>query len=349
MPVRKPRRRLLFVDSQSEVAYDETSPGNPAHAIGGSEATLVRVACGLGMGFAVDVVQKARTVLHEGGGVRWHPWDALDRLAAQVDTIVVQRHDALALPLRRRNRRARIVLWLHDSIDLARAPAGTVRAELRALTFAALKVTRVCVSPFHAANFRAALDLGRLAPALFPPDIHVICNPVIAHLPDPRPPLDRDKLVYCSAPTGRLPMVLDAFAAVRAAIPSMRLHVASPAYDVADAADAPEGVTFLGALSQARLHAELSDALCLFYPQWKVAEAFGLVFAEAHALGTPALAHDFGAAVDLLSPEERLDARDLPAVVARIKAWRDGARPQVAANPAFALDAVLDQWRALLA
>ncbi|MCW1381428.1 glycosyltransferase [Novosphingobium sp. KCTC 2891] len=343
-------RRVLFVDSQSEVPYDERSPGDPACAIGGSEATLARIAAGLATDRHIDVVQMARTEHHHGGGVHWHPWSALAELAARADAIVVQRHDALAPRLRRWSRTARIVLWLHDSIDLAGAPSSTLRAELRALTYRMVGVTRVCVSPFHAENVRAALDLGRMAPRLFRPDIRVICNPVIAHAPDPCPPLDRDKLVYCSAPTNRLPMILDAFAAVRAAIPSMRLHLACPAYDQFDPEALPpdSGVVAMGPLPQTRLHAELADALCLFYPQSNVAEAFGLVFAEAHALGTPALAHDFGAARDLLSPEERIDARDIPAVVARIIAWRDGARPAVARNPAFALETILDQWRGLL-
>lgn len=342
-------RKILFVDSQSEAAYDETSPGNPAHAIGGSEATLVHVACGLARDFPVDVVQQARTVPHEGGGVRWHAWDALDRLAAQADAIVIQRHDALAPRLRRRNARARIVLWLHDWIDLETAPRGALRAELRALVYRMVGVTRVCVSPAHAANVEAALRLGRLAPGLLRPDIRVICNPVIVHPPQTAQAVDRDTLIFASAPWKGLEQVLEAFASVRAVIPAMRLRIASPAYDVADGDAAPEGVTFLGALPQDRLHAELASALCLFGPQAKVPETFGLVFAEAHALGTPALAHDFGAAADLLTPEERLDARDLRAVVARIKAWREGARPHVTADPAFALDAVLDQWRALLA
>ncbi len=349
MPLPKPHRRLLFVDSQSEVAYDETSPGNPAHAIGGSEATLVRVAIGLAADFTIDVVQHARATPHAGGGVNWQPWDQLDRLAAQADAIVIQRHDALAPRLRRRNARARIVLWLHDWVDLDSAPRGTSRAELRALVYRMVGVTRVCVSPAHAANIAEALQRDRLFPALFRPDIRVIYNPVVVLRPAPAPPVDRDRLLFASAPWKGIEQVLAAFAAVRAAIPSMQLFIASPAYDVADNAAAPEGVTFLGPLPQDRIHAELAGALCLFGPQAKVPETFGLVFAEAHALGTPALAHDFGAAVDLLSPEERLDARDLPAVVARIKAWRDGARPQVAANPAFALDTILTQWRALLA
>lgn len=349
MPIPLPRRRILFVDSQSEVAYDESSPGDPAQPIGGSEATLVHVARGLAGDFAVDVVQQARTAAHVGGGVSWHPWDALDRLAAQADAIVIQRHDALAPRLRRRNRRARIVLWLHDWVDPDTAPRGRLRAELRALVYRVVGVTRVCVSPAHAANVAQALDCDRLVPGLFRPDIRVIYNPVVVHRPQPAPPVDRDRLLFASAPWKGIEQVLEAFAAVRNAIPSMRLSIASPAYDVADAARAPEGVTFLGALPQDRLHAELAAALCLFGPQAKVPETFGLVFAEAHALGTPALAHDFGAAVNLLAPEERLDARDLPAVVARIEAWRAGARPQVAANPAFALDTVLAQWRALLA
>lgn len=345
------RRRILFVETFGGAVYDDRALGQAGPAIGGSETTLVRIACGLAATHHVDVVQYVRKEPRDGGDVRWHPWSALRQLARAADAIVVQRHDELAPRLRRFALRTPIFLWNHDSIDYAELPPPSFKADREALLHGLAGVTRVCLSPFHAANQAEALQRQRRLPGPPSPRIRVIPNPVVVYPPDPRPPLDRDKLVYCSSPTDRLPMILAAFAAARAEMPSLRLHLASPRYDPIREEDLPadrRGIVLMGSLPQPELHRQLSDALCLFYPQWVVPEAFGLVFAEAHALGTPALAHDFGAAVDLLTPDERLDARDLSAVVARVRAWRDGARPQVSANPALTLEAVLGQWRELL-
>ena len=135
---------------------------------------------------------------------------------------------------------------------------------------------------------------------------------------------------------------------------------------------------FLGALPQARVHAEVRGALCTFFPNFIIPETFGLVFAESHALGTPVLTVDCGAALEVLGdrrevlplkPGYRVYERALrrlparlrrgPARVAaagglfdafveRISEWRAGSRPQVAPDPRFPLATVATRWRELL-
>ena len=119
-------------------------------------------------------------------------------------------------------------------------------------------------------------------------------------------------------------------------------------------------------------------ALCTFHPNFLIPETFGLVYAESHALGTPVLTHDFGAAAEVVGdPRQLLPVkrayrgyegavgglpprwRRLPARLAarlglfdayveRVREWRSGARPVVGPDPRFALDTVTAQWRELL-
>ena len=189
--------------------------------------------------------------------------------------------------------------------------------------------------------------------------------------------MDPDKLVFFSSPNKGLAFSIDAFGALRRAMPRLRLAVANPGYK-ADRTMRRAGVEFLGALPQARVHAEVRSALCTFFPNFAIPETFGLVFAESHALGTPVLTVDCGAALEVLGdPREVLPLRrgyrlyeaalrGLPPrlrggparlaaagglfeeFVARIGEWRCGSRPQVAPDPRFRLATIAAQWRELL-
>jgi len=109
-----------------------------------------------------------------------------------------------------------------------------------------------------------------------------------------------------------------------------------------------------------------------------IPETFGLVFAESHALGTPVLTADCGAALEILGDREQVTPvttaqrvyestlrkvpvnwREGPARVAerlglfdryieRISAWRAGARPHAGPDPRFRLSTVARRWRALI-
>jgi len=108
-----------------------------------------------------------------------------------------------------------------------------------------------------------------------------------------------------------------------------------------------------------------------------IPETFGLVFAESHALGTPVLTHDCGAALEVvgdprqvlpLTPAYRLYEaavgslpprwRRLPARLAASAGLFDAIlthprlarreRPRTGPDPRFRLSTVTEQWRALL-
>jgi glycosyltransferase involved in cell wall biosynthesis len=349
---------VLFYDPVCRAPYDTRTLTE--QALGGSEATLVRIADALG----AWVIQHNRSE-------DWQRY--LSPRALPGITAVVINRDPRALPLvAQRYPGARIYLWLHDRVR----PGGR-RARLlagHAAELSRLAVTALCVSDWQRTGIEATL--ARLGIAGRVPAC-TIYNPVEdALLPDATP-VDERKLVFFSSPNKGLDFALDAFAALRRDMPDLRLLVGNPGYKPGERS-ARAGVEFLGALPQQQVHREVRSALCTFFPNFVIPETFGLVFAESHALGTPVLTHDCGAAREVVRDSEQLlplpaGARLYEALAARlpqrwragparlaaaaglfdlyrarIRAWRAGGRPQVAPDPRFRLSQITAQWRALL-
>lgn len=349
---------VLFFDPTCPKPYDTRTLTDTA--IGGTEASVTRIADALG----AYVMQHRRT---EAWG-RYLPVQPL----AGIEQVVLNR-DARALPLvRELFPAARVYLWVHDQLN-----PGSKRARRLASTASLLRqqgVTVVCVSDAQRRGVQATLEQLRLADVVRTLTIY---NPVDDRLTPDGTPVDATKLVFFSSPNKGLQFTLDAFGALRRAMPDLRLLVGNPGYKADHAARQP-GVEYLGPLPQARVHAEVRGALCTFFPNFVIPETFGLVFAESHALGTPVLTVDCGAAREVLGNPaevlplrpayrayERLVAplpralRDAPAQLAaraglfdafveRIRAWRGGTRPRAAPDPRFRLSAVSARWRELL-
>ena len=233
----------------------------------------------------------------------------------------------------------------------------------------------MCVSDWQRAGVAATLDHIGVADRVRAVTLY---NPVDDALRPDATAVEADKLAFFSSPNKGLAFALDAFAHLKRRMPELRLMVGNPGYKSAWLARAP-GVEFLGALPQARMHAEVRSALCTFFPNFVIPETFGLVFAESHALGTPVLTHECGAALEIVADraqvlplrqayrvyEAALTAlprswRRGPAWLAaraglfdayaeRIGAWRAGARPRCGPDARFGAAYIMAQWRALLA
>ena len=333
--------RLLFVDPvcpepyQARTLYDR--------ALGGTEATVVRVAEGLAQrGHRVTVAQCGRRwPARSPGGVAYVPFDyhgSWGHLAA--DAVVVLRQHKVLGRVRERFPQARLGLWLHC------VPGGKRKA--LGATATAADATVVCVSDAHRDAVRDFLDAteswARTA------RIH---NPVDDALVPDRTAVDPDKLVFFSSPHKGLAEVLRAFGHVRAARPSARLFVADPGYWRGPTPELPEGVVPLGPLPHREVVRHVREAFAVFYPQAAFQETFGLVFAEANAVGTPVLAHPHPAAREVLGERagdgrQLVDARDSSAAAERLARWWDEGRPSVAARPAFRTSHVVADWERLL-
>ena len=180
-----------------------------------------------------------------------------------------------------------------------------------------------------------------------------IYNPVEDSLRVEPVTVDRNRMILFSTPNKGASQVVAAFGAVRNALPSMQLDIAGSTEAVLEqyvpGVARMAGIRILGRLPRDEVLAYVRTSLCVFYPQYEHPETFGLVFAEANAVGTPVIAHDFGAAREVLGdPEQLVDARDHEAVVARVARWREGGRPRVHGRDAFRASTVIGEWRHLL-
>ena len=330
--------RLLFIDAVAEEAYDERTLDR--QALGGTEATVLRVARGLASrGLSVTVAQRARQEPRISRAVRYLPYEHKRLSQPSADAVVVVRAHKLLPALRRRYPEAQLYLWMHC------LPGRHVRQLARLCVDTDTRL--VAVSDTHLEAMRAFFE--RHDPGVCEAlDAVRVYNPVAPELAPADVPVDPDKLLFLSSPHKGLDQVLEAYKAVRERCPTLRLHVANPGYLDWPVPECP-GVIELGKLRPAEVKAELQNALCLFYPQDSFRETFGLVFAEAHAVGTPVLAHPHGAAPEVVrDPEQLCDARDFDEITRRILRWRSGRRPVACAPQRFRLERVLDDWQGLL-
>ncbi|HVN44040.1 MAG TPA: glycosyltransferase family 4 protein [Steroidobacteraceae bacterium] len=350
--------KVLFYDPLCQHPYDTGTLHS--RALGGTEATLVRVADALG----AWVMQHNRTQ------------DSQRYLAPQrlpgISHVIVNR-DSRALPfVQQHYPDARVYLWLHDRFN----PRGR-RARWLAGTAPLLRargVTVVCVSNWQRGGVEATLRSIGVADAVRALTIY---NPVDDALQPDGTAVDPGKLVFFSSPNKGLQFALDAFRQMRRALPQLRFTVANPGYKPLGPLAEP-GVAVLGAVPQLRVLAEVRGALCTFAPNFLIPETFGLVFAESHALGTPVLTYDCGAASEIVADSAQLMpvtravrcyeavAGQLPArwragparlagaaglfddCIERIREWRRGGRPRAAPDARFRLSAVREQWLRLL-
>jgi glycosyltransferase involved in cell wall biosynthesis len=349
--------RTVFLDTVSPLPYDSRSFGE--RAVQGTEASVMRIADSIG----AWVMQHNRTCA-------WERYLPVQRLPG-IDHVVVIRESRALAQARERFPDARLHLWLHDKMQPATKRGRRLRADADLLRRA--QVSIICVSDTHRQDVLATLRWAGIAGL----PVCTRYNPLDATLQPDGTPFDDRQLVFFSSPNKGLAFTLDAFGALHRAMPDLRLIVGNPGYK-ADALASLAGVQFLGPQPQPVMHAHVRRSLCAFQPNFRIPETFGLVYAESHALGTPVLTHDFGAAAEVVAdPRQVLPVRDsyryyetlvgalkprwrqLPARLAgamglfdayveRIREWRAGGRPVVRPDPRFALSTVAAQWRELL-
>jgi glycosyltransferase involved in cell wall biosynthesis len=348
--------RIVFLDTVSPLPYDTRSFNQ--RAVQGTEASVMRIADRLGA-----------WVMQHNRSSAWERYLPLQRLDAE-HVVVIRDSRALA-QARELFPQAQLHLWLHDKIRPRSKRGRRLRRSAELLRTA--RVSLICVSDTQRRDVSNTLrwaGLGGLP----------LCtryNPLDPALQPDDSVVDDRQLAFFASPNKGLAFALDAFGALHRAMPDLRLVVGNPGYK-ADARTRLPGVEFLGPQPQALMHAHVRRSLCTFHPNFRIPETFGLVYAESHALGTPVLTHDFGAAAEIVAdPRQLLPVkraylcyeaalgafaprwRQMPArfaasvglfdaYIERIREWRGGARPAVVPDPRFALDRLESQWRELL-
>ena len=332
--------RLLFIDPVCPRPYQARTLHD--RALGGTEASVVRVAEGLAQrGHRVTVAQCGRHWPQRSpGGVSYVGFDYdghWGHLPSAGAVVVLRQHKVLRR-VRQRFPGSRLALWVH-------CVPGSKRRRL-AQAAADADATVVCVSDAHRAAVRERMGEGWARTAR----VH---NPVDEALVPDGTPVDPDKLVFFSSPHKGMDEVLSAFEHVRRVRPTARLVVADPGYWRGPSPDLPPGVVPLGPLPHREVIRHVRQAFAVFYPQARFQETFGLVFAEANAVGTPVVAHPHPAAREVLgeTPGDRrqlVDARDPEAAARRLARWWAEGRPEVSGSPRFATGRVVRDWERVL-
>lgn len=319
---------LRIVDPCAPRAYADLAS---LDRLGGTEATVLRIARAISGHIEVSVEQAARRTTEVFEAVRFLPMDLAKRSAG---IILVINSWRAALVCRRHNPEARILVWQHVE------PGKHLRSMAGDLANAGIEV--VCVSNSLAAMLRRFVGAAKVT-------ISAIANPIADDLHPDRTPRDPNLLFFASSPHKALDQVVAAFATLRTAMPGLRLEVADPGYLTWDNGAMPAGVVGLGTLPHWAVIEKMRKALCVFYPQTRFAETFGLVIAEANAVGRPALVHrGLGANDEVVSDASQcIDGTDPQMIAARIAEWRR-TPPAVTLNPRFRLSAVVRDWRQLL-
>jgi len=317
--------KILFFDPVAQKPY--TAKSLTTQPMGASEASLIRVARELAKEHSVAVFQLVDAhrkhlviegVQHINENTPFSP------------DVVVHMRSAEYLEM---YPEAKNIVWLQDA-------AGDWLK--KGLWHLADNV--VCLTNWHIQNIQTALNDTK-----YPP-IRRIYNPVdldgvFADLKVP------DRLGFFSSPHKGLQQVVELFNELKKSRSELELVVGNPGYmpDVI-----PEGVRFLGSLPHPLAMKELSRCQALFYPQTVFPETMGVIMAEANALGVPVLAHDMGAAVEVLITETNkhhnfvIDCTNHKHIKNAVEYMLEPCPTAPTLDARFELSAVLEQWRQLL-
>lgn len=331
--------RLLFIDSVCPKPYDPrvlaTEP------LGGTEATVVRVAQGLASRGAHVVVKQHN---RESGwieigdvGASYLPFGENPQWVSPTPTHVIVLRAPMALyQARKQFPNAKLYLWCHDIFS------GPMWAQ----GFKALVDTQtvpIVVSEWHKSQMYDAMRQLNCTHLTIPS--RRIYNPIDDDLAPDATKYDVNKLVFFSSPHKGLEHTLKVFEQFQNFddLKDMKLYIANPGY-FADHKTEQKNVINLGSLSHSEVISQVRSSLCVFHLNNVFPETFGLVHAEGNAVGTPFLSSRLGATPELADhPGELIDVQDPKAVIERVRAWR-GGRPKVRGNPAFRLSRIVKEW-----
>lgn len=310
---------VAFLDLTTYLPYTPDMLG--VVPMGGTESTTCRVAQGLAKaGLKVAVVQHCLKEPTISGGITFVPLSEVSILRPR--NVVTLRGTVYfdQFPA------ARKFSWLHDDVD-ARVPT-MVPALLKH------NATVVCVSEWHRREITAALNEPRI-------NVTSIYNPVPDSLYSyEKRAYDKNKMVWTASPHKGLEEAMPLFKELRKELPEMQLHVFNPGY-FASEHHYERGVVLRGPVAPIRLWAEVATSLCVYYPT-NFKETFGLIAAEANALGTPVACPALAGLAETCNNEMSADPNSL------VREWHERGRPAVKGQDRFRIANVVKDWLALL-
>ncbi len=341
---------ILFADTSHPKPYDFNDLA--AQAMGGTESSLLRTAKILNdHGHQVTIFQQQRDQNLKQHNIHFiGPNDLKQPKSSQQDTnhthkqqtdhVVVLRKFPQLINLKQHFPQAQFHLWIHTYKNWEYVLKRSIRFKP-----AWQLITN---SHTHAKHCDKLLNKGLLGRIynIFKPKINIkTCyNPIPVELTHYQPQKrDINKLLFLSAPNKGLNQVLKTFQQINRHLKDLQLFIANPGYREDQPKKIPN-VHYLGALPAEQVKHHIATSLCVFYPQNSFAETFGLIYAEANALGTPVMAHEIGAAHEILHPNNGLiNAEDNYQITKTLVKWQKQL-PAVSYRAEFDERAIYQQW-----
>jgi len=321
---------VVFLDITANKYYDRLTVEK--EPLGGTEASIVRIAEGLGsLGLKVAVVQ-SRVPYFEpilGQYAFFMHADDIPKMVCRHFVQIRSISNSHLFP------KAKKYVWLHD---LAEPKIAEWKETLEKN-----KMFVVCVSKWHRDSVKQYLP--------YYSDIGYIYNPCPEHLytdVDKREPYDTNLMVWSSSPHKGLGKALELFKEIKKQRPKMTLLIFNPGYFKLDIITQP-GTACYGPTNAATVWSQVKKALCVFYPtQWD--ETFGCVASEANALGTPIATYERAALAEVVSSTDQMVKQDdEKAFIDMVLKWSDGGRPTVYGVDNYSQTNVVLEWVKLLA
>jgi glycosyltransferase involved in cell wall biosynthesis len=325
---------VLFYDPCCPKPYNSYTPIK--EAMGGTESSTVTVAEAIAreLNAQVFIMQHNRENFEVNEVGVSYIGKAYE---VKPDTVVLLRVTSHLKELKERWPNAKYVVWMHD---VAMPEQLQINAEyLKDLTIVGL-------SDWHVGQINTALKRAQIDTS----NIRVQRNYYIFDVPTfETKEVDKNKLVFFSSPHKGLQYTVEGFSYLKKTIaPDAKLYIANPGYLPFDSAS-NEDIINLGAIPKSEILKHVNEAFCVFYLNDVFPETFGLVYAEANALGTPVLTAAIGAASEVLDhPQQTVEIRDKTALLQRFATWMDGAKPKVKRNYLFKNTEGLGRWRRIL-
>ncbi len=290
---------IAFFDP-SDIDYNADTP--LTKPLGGTQSALCYLAAALSrLGHQVTMVNRTASPGRYNGVQSFGLTDEGLR-CLQISEVVVVQSSAMALKLRQDlHVKGPIVLWAHHACDQPAVQPLQDPRELNAWSGFVFgsewnldqHVWQFGVRPDRARVFHNGISPPFALQAAAPPWFERGAAPVLA---------------YTSTPFRGLSVLLDAFPAIRAAIPETQLHVYS-GMSVYGAEDSEyrllyercrntPGVAYIGPVAQTRLVHDLDGIAALAYPS-TFPETFCIAAAEAMATGALLLTTHLGALPEL--------------------------------------------------
>jgi glycosyltransferase involved in cell wall biosynthesis len=315
---------IIFIDGVTPGYYDLTTL--ESGSLGGTESSVTRLAeglasVGLGVGVFLGIQQPFEPVM--GNHALFMP---IGMLGEAKPSVVIHLRSIANLHI---FPTARQFVWLHD------LPHPVIKDWPDKIKD--YNVTFIAVSEWH----RQALLA--MEPRL---NVIVLYSPVDeACYTLPRPSdvgaqVNKNSLVWNASPHKGLEEALPVFKRLRKDIPELSLYIMNPGYMKTQRL-AADNVHTLGSVSRQVLRQIVASSLCLFYPS-KFEETFGLIAAEANAMGTPVACYKTAALAESVS-EQNGWATSEDNLIENIKAWHT-SRPEIKGQNRFRIKSILPQW-----